>query len=676
MLQPPFGSSFNDPGVAQTLGTLTRPVQPAFACVVKNGLNGGELAPDLGMRHDLPRWQMGCELVLNMVPLTGGGLTKRPGFQFVSGAAGDPEFTRLLPFVYSASLAMMCMIAGNSGGSQLYIMDRYGAPGATASAVMPYKAEELPALRFCQSGKIVYIAHPSHKPAKLVWDGGAFTYEQINFRITTPAPSIASLQIYGEPSPQYTRKEYLVTAVNDITGEESLPSASMGIDASSLTDLFHVIVTVNPVPGCSEYRVYKKKGGEFGYIGRIAKGQTDFHDNGISPDVLDPPPKNFEGFQKPGDYPSVVFIHQQRLGWAASDNDPLTIWMSQTSNYECMAAKTPPADDDAIEATRASTRANRILWAVSDRSGLAVGTEGEEWYLTSADGGAISPNSLSFQPQTGYGTKPGLEPVRANSSLLFVQAGGKVIRDLGYSYASDRYEARDLTLMARHIFRFQPVEDWCWQGGPCNILWCVRQDGTLAALTYMPEQEVLAWHRHETNGKIISCASLDSRLWIVVRRPEGVRVEILRDFYYGQWAADVEASGVERFSDGQAGYEYPARCIPCLPETAMEGGVTALRIRKINAIKARVIHSEPFKCRVLSQNAEATPLLNVPAKTQSSNQRLARLDKAEAADWACPVGAGFREGAKLELVMDGKQPVTILGLSIALEAASESGGQV
>lgn len=681
-MHAPFGSSLNDPKVQAALSGLGSqgggyPPVPVL-CTVKNALNGGELAPDMACRYDLPRYQLGSECLLNMAPLTGGGLSKRPGFQFVSGTDGG-EAARLVPFTYSARLAFMLMFLANAGGGQVYILSRDGSEGARASATFPYRAADLLQVSFCQCGKVLYMAHPDYKPAKLVYDGTDFTFETVSFHISTPTPTIASLEIYGEPSPQWTTKYYRVTAVNDRTGEESLPSPPMSIDASALTSIFHVIVTVNPVPGCSEYRIYRKKGGQYGFIGRIAKGESDFHDEGNTPDTLDPPPDNFTGMSREGDYPSLVFLHQQRLGWAASDNDPLTIWMSQTSNYECMSAKTPPADDDAIEATLASSRANRILWAVSDRTGLAIGTEGEEWYLTGSEGGgAISPNSLSFQPQTRYGTEPGLEPVRANASLLFVQRGGKVVRDLGYAYASDRYEAQDLTLLARHIFRSSGIAGWCWQGSPHNILWCVKADGKLAALTYMPEHEVVAWHRHETDGHVMSCATLDdsagvSRLWIVARRSGGVHVEIMRDWHYGETRGE-EARAI--FRDGLENSEYQARCIPCLPESGMENGASTMRVKKINAVKVRVIHSQPFACRVLSQNARPGEPLRVPAGTGGANAALAALGEADMADWACPLAAGFRDGAKLELVMDGPGPVTILGLAITMEVATQTGAQV
>lgn len=691
-MQPAYGSQFEDNAVIGALDGIAQQAQAAQAhggppalCVMKNSLNGGELAPELSCRYDLPRFQMGCEELLNFVPLPGGGITRRPGFQFVSGTNGG-KAARLLPFIYSASLQFMVMVLANDGNSTVFILDRDGSAGARETANMPYVAAELPEVCFCQCGKVIYIAHKNHAPAKLVYDGETFSYEKLNFRIRTPIPQITWLQYYGpwdSDNIQLQEKTWITTAVDPVTGEESLPSAPWSMNWPALNANANGVLTIEPLPGISEYRVYKKKGGEYGFIGRITEGNT-FRDDGIAPDMTDQPPRNFEGFQKPGDYPSIVFLHQQRLGWAASDNDPLTIWMSQTSNFECMASKTPPADDDAIEVTLASAQANRILWCVSDRSGLAVGTEGEEWYLTGADGaGTVTPSSLSFQPQTRYGTEQGTRPVRANASLIFCQRGGRVIRDLGYSYAVDRYEAKDLTLMAGHIFRLAQtrIVDMCWQGSPYNVLWCVNRAGSLAGLTYLPENEVSAWHRHLTAGHILSCASLDdsegkSRLWLVVRREEGVHVEIMGDIYYGQAENGSHEIG-RRFLDGQAARQYTSRCIPWLPESGMENGATSMRVKRINAIKARVMHSWPFTCQVCSQNAEPSREQPVPALSPSTNARLSRRDKcSDFTDWACPIGAGFRDNAKLVISMTGPGPLTILGLAISMEIAREGRGQI
>ena len=45
------------------------------------------------------------------------------------------------------------------------------------------------------------------------------------------------------------------------------------------------------------------------------------------------------------------------------------------------------------------------------------------------------------------------------------------------------------------------------------------------------------------------------------------------------------------------------------------------------------------------------------------------------ADWALPLGAGWRENEGIELIFDGSDPVTVLGIVTTLEVADMSGNQ-
>lgn len=693
----PITSTLNDAGVQNALNSLGQMQSaggPVAMQVVKNSLNGGELAPEFSLRYDLPRFQTGCELLLNMLPLPSGGVTKRPGLKHVGPACAPSGLARLLPFSYSQSIKMMLLLSADSpeANARLFSIDRDGQNEPQSRCQLPYLGSELSQLTYCQCGKVIYLAHKNHRPGKLIFNGLSFKHELCEFAIKTPAPKIASLNISGTPQPDANYYSYKVTAINSETGEESPPSPAMEILASPLSHIFHVVITISPIPNAKEYRVYKRKGAMYGFIGRCVDGNTEFHDDNIAPDCEDSPPEEFLGFRKAGDYPGIVFMHQQRLGYAASENQPMTIWLSQTSNFESMAQKSPPADDDAIEVTLANSQANEILWCVSDRSGLAIGTEGDEWYLTGASGenAGISPNSLSFQPQTRYGSERNVWPARAGASLLFAQAGGKAIRDLGYNYAADKYDAQDVTLLARHLFRFGRITKMCWQGASANTLWINFSNGNMAALLYLPENELTAFSRHwTTDGKFLDVESLQdsegrSRLWCVVAR--GIEngkveksVELLDLLYEGKPGAwdHAEAIGRPEHLDGKDEVEFVARVIPLLPEQGMEMGISGMRVKKINGVKARVMNCAPFKCRIESQNAQASRVMKAPADTISANKRLGRCDYAEEpTDWICPLGAGFRENGKLVLMFDGPAPATILGIGINLEVAKDGGGQI
>jgi hypothetical protein len=57
---------------------------------------------------------------------------------------------------------------------------------------------------------------------------------------------------------------------------------------------------------------------------------------------------------------------------------------------------------------------------------------------------------------------------------------------------------------------------------PHPTVWCVRSDGVLLGLTYVPEQKVLGWHQHTTDGFFESVAVIpegdEDIPYVVVRR--------------------------------------------------------------------------------------------------------------------------------------------------------------
>jgi hypothetical protein len=80
----------------------------------------------------------------------------------------------------------------------------------------------------------------------------------------------------------------------------------------------------------------------------------------------------------------------------------------------------------------------------------------------------------------------------------------------------------DLTLLATHLFRGRTIVDMAWAPTPHGIVWVVRDDGVLLALTYLPEQEVWGWSQHVTDGAVERIAVIPESnqdvLYAVIRR--------------------------------------------------------------------------------------------------------------------------------------------------------------
>jgi len=68
---------------------------------IYNSFNSGELTPLLSAREDLAKYQAGCSIMENVIPLPQGGAMKRPGTKYIAEVKDSSLATRIIPFEYS-----------------------------------------------------------------------------------------------------------------------------------------------------------------------------------------------------------------------------------------------------------------------------------------------------------------------------------------------------------------------------------------------------------------------------------------------------------------------------------------------------------------------------------------------------------------------------------------------
>lgn len=229
----------------------------------------------------------------------------------------------------------------------------------------------------------------------------------------------------------------------------------------------------------------------------------------------------FGSFSSTRGYPRSVAMHEQRLCFGGTASQPNTIWCSQIDNFENF--KTGVTASDAVQFTLAASEGNRINWMYS-QSQLLIGTSGDEWTIGSADSASsLSATNVQASRQSSYGSKY-MRAALVNDVLLFVQRNGRKVRELVYELNKDGWVAPDLTLLAEHITTGEIVEV-AYQQQPDAVLWCVRGDGTLIAMTYERDQKVVGWHRHTIadNADVESVATIygngtEDEVWMVVKR--------------------------------------------------------------------------------------------------------------------------------------------------------------
>lgn len=209
-------------------------------------------------------------------------------------------------------------------------------------------------------------------------------------------------------------------------------------------------------------------------------------------------------FQEKGNFPACVNYFQQQRHFANTKNNPNTIYSSQKALFNNFNTQRPLIATNAVTTKLYDGKMNEIKDLVS-ADDLVVLAADAEWRVNGADGVFQATPLPVAKKQSSWGSSD-LSPIYSGDMILFVSSGKNKIRDLEYQYAFDKYKGNDLTYLANHLFKGKQIVDWAYSKEPDSIVWCVMSDGTLNALTYNPEQQILGWHHHETDGKFESVA--------------------------------------------------------------------------------------------------------------------------------------------------------------------------
>ncbi len=238
-------------------------------------------------------------------------------------------------------------------------------------------------------------------------------------------------------------------------------------------------------------------------------------------------------------WPRALAFHEQRLWFGGSTTYPQTLWSSQTAeaegDYEDMTTGTE--DDGALIYTLPGK--NLIRWLYS-QSYLMVATAGGVGRLGMLDQG-MTPTNIQYRLQTTSAAAP-IQPVSVGDVLLYVERGGRKVRQYLYNYEADQFIAPDVSILAEHISA-TGLTGMAIQRSPQVIVWCTRADGQLVTMTYLREEQVTAWARQLTDGRVECIATLpaedEDEVWFSVARTiYGTEVHYIEQLQPHDWGAD------------------------------------------------------------------------------------------------------------------------------------------
>lgn len=272
------------------------------------------------------------------------------------------------------------------------------------------------------------------------------------------------------------------------------------------------------VAGATRYNIYKQQNSLYGYIGQSTT--TSFVDDNIAPDLAITPAIYDTVFASAGNYPGAVSYFEQRKAFGGSTNEPQTLWMTRSGTESDMSYSVPVRDDDRIKIEIAVREVSTIRHIVP-LTQLLLLTNSSELRVSPINSDVITPSTISVRPQSYLGAN-NVQPEVVNNVVVYCADRGGHVRELGYSWQSQGFITGDLSLRATHLFDNLTLSDMCYAKSPQPILWFISTSGNMLGLTYVPEQQIGAWHWHDTDGVFESCTAVaegdEDSVYVVVKR--------------------------------------------------------------------------------------------------------------------------------------------------------------
>lgn len=505
-------------------------------------LNGGEFSPELYGRNDIEKYRTACRTMRNFIATVQGPATRRPGTRFVAATRNNAD-ANLFPFEFSTEQAYI--IEATEGFFRFYRnLGRIESGGGIIEIATPYTTDMLDELKYCQSADTMFITHPAVAPRKLT-------------RASHVSWSIVSMAALLLDGPYFD--------VNT-TGTTLAPSATSG----NITITASAVTGINDGQGWLASDVNRpvriQHGSTWGWA-RITSRVSTTVVNAAVVSAFGAATATSEwrigAFSEASGWPTCATFFEERLCFAGTPTQPQTIWMSETGNFESFApseANGTVVADNAITVTISDDRVNAIKW-LSSGTDLQIGTVGGTFICrASSQNEAIAPDNVTIRRQTTTGAADRM-PIRIDAAVLYIQRARRKLYEMAFNFESDRYLSPEMTMLARHITR-PKLAEIAYQDEPWSVLWSVLDNGTLGGFTYVRDQKVTAWHRHDMGGSMVAVKSIacipgdgQSELWLVVERViNGAVRRYVEYLSYEFWPDDASDKADACFVDSALKY--------------------------------------------------------------------------------------------------------------------------
>lgn len=234
-------------------------------------------------------------------------------------------------------------------------------------------------------------------------------------------------------------------------------------------------------------------------------------------------------------YPKTVTFYDSRLWFGGSKNLPSNIWGSRiNAPFDFDLGQN--LDDEAI-AIQIEAEEVPVIVALYPGRNLQIFTTTQERWVPQATNEAITPNNVITKKGTARGSKAGIRPQSVSGTTMFLQAEGKAVRDFVFVDTEQDYQAASISAFSSHLLK-NPRDMVLRKATSTTeadlLVLCNDDDGTLAILSRLRDQDVGGWVPRETpgaSGKFLQCGIEGSDIYFAVERTiNGSTVRYLEKF--------------------------------------------------------------------------------------------------------------------------------------------------
>lgn len=483
-----------------------------------SSFTAGEISPRLEGRINIEKYREGLSEMTNMVVMPHGGVTRRPGTEFLGEVKDSSVKTRLIPFQFKTSDTYILEF-----GDQVMRVYRNGLQ------VLDGSPKTITAITQADPGVLTSNSH-GFSDGDEVFVSGVGGMTELNGRNYIVANSTTNTftltDLFGNDIDTTNFTAFTTGGTAEAIYEQTTPYDAADIFELNYAQSADTMYIVHP-------------GYDIRTLTRSGSANWTF----ATASITGSPSPALSGTDN---RPSVVTFFEQRLVFANTNNNPQTLWFSKNGDY--LNFTVGAADDDALIYTIASNQVNAIRYLSATRV-LTVGTTGGEYVVTATSDGPVTPTTTLIRKYSNYGSAQ-TQPVQVADVTLFLQRGSRKVREFRYigDVNASAYQAPDMTILAEHI-TFGGISQFAYQQEPDSVIWAVRGDGVLVGMTYRREEEVVAWHKHiiggtfgSGNAVVESIATLptdtgEDELYMIVKRTiNGATkryVEVLKPFEFG-----------------------------------------------------------------------------------------------------------------------------------------------